>query len=79
MFIPGAQRAPFAEHWGANAPVGAVEIDPVGHTSVERVYAAGDMAHVAALPAPVVSLAAAIAAGQVAASAVVRDSILHGP
>ncbi|MGB3954030.1 MAG: NAD(P)/FAD-dependent oxidoreductase [Brooklawnia sp.] len=82
MFIAPvpAQRAPFAEQLGCRMlPSGAVEIDPVGHTSVERVYAAGDMAHVAALPAPVVSLAAAIAAGQVAASAVVRDSILHGP
>jgi len=71
-----SQRAPFAEELGCRSlPSGAVEIDPLGRTSVEGVYAAGDMAHIAALPGPIVSLAAAIAAGQMAAAAVVRDSI----
>lgn len=81
MFISPApnQRAPFAELLGCRIlPSGAVEIDALGRTTIERVYAAGDMAHVAALPGPVVSLAAAIAAGQVAAAAVVLDSVTEG-
>ena len=70
------QRAPFAEQLGCRLlPSGAVEIDATGRTSVEGVYAAGDMAHVAVAAGPMVSLAAAIAAGQLAAAGVVRDLI----
>lgn len=71
------QRAPFAEQLGCGIlPGGGVEIDALGRTTVPGVYAAGDMAHTSAVPGPLVSLAAAIAAGQVAASSVVRDDIM---
>ncbi|WP_214467368.1 NAD(P)/FAD-dependent oxidoreductase [Microbacterium flavescens] len=70
------QRTPFAEQLGCRMlPSGSVEIDPVGQTSVPGVYAAGDMAHVASAAGPMVSLAAAIAAGQMAAAGIVRDLI----
>ena len=75
-----SQRAPFAEALGCRMlPSGAVEVDAVGATSVPGVYAAGDMAHTAMTPGPMVSLAAAIAAGQIAAAGVVRDLIADRP
>ena len=43
----------------------------MGRTSVPGVHAAGDMAHVAALPMPMASVMTAAAAGQVAAGALV--------
>lgn len=71
------QRAPFAEQLGCGIlPGGGVEIDALGRTTVPGVYAAGDMAHTSAVPGPLVSLAAAIAAGQLAAASVVRDDIM---
>ena len=71
------QRAPFAAQLGCGIlPGGGVEIDALGRTTVPGVYAAGDMAHTAAVPGPLVSLAAAIAAGQLAAASVVRDDIM---
>lgn len=71
------QRAPFAQQLGCGIlPSGGVEIDGLGRTTVPGVYAAGDMAHTAAVPGPLVSLAAAIASGQVAAASVVRDDIM---
>lgn len=71
------QRAPFAGQLGCGIlPGGGVEIDALGRTTVPGVYAAGDMAHTAAVPGPLVSLAAAIAAGQLAAASVVRDDIM---
>jgi thioredoxin reductase len=67
------QRAPFAERLGlALQDSGAVRVDPFGRTSVPDVYAAGDMAHPDALPGPLASLAAATAAGQLAAVAIVQ-------
>ena len=70
------QRAPFAAQLGCGIlPSGGVEIDGFGCTTVPGVYAAGDMAHTSAMPGPLVSLAAAIAAGQIAAAAVVRELI----
>lgn len=70
------QRAPFAAQLGCGIlPGGGVEIDPLSRTTVAGVYAAGDMAHVAALPGPMVSLAAAIASGQLAGASAVRDAI----
>lgn len=78
MFIGAtpSQRAPFAERLGCRTlPSGGIEIDDIGRTSVPGVYAAGDMAHLATAAGPMVSLAAAIAAGQLAAVAVVRDQI----
>lgn len=71
------QRAPFAAQLGCRIlPGGGVEIDALGRTTVPGVYAAGDMAHTAAVPGPLVSLAAAIASGQLAAASVVRDDIM---
>ena len=70
------QRAPFAAELGCSIlPSGGVEIDAFGRTTVPGMFAAGDMAHTAALPGALVSLAAAIAAGQVAGAAVVRELI----
>ncbi|WP_435748194.1 NAD(P)/FAD-dependent oxidoreductase [Nocardioides sp. SYSU DS0663] len=66
------QSAPFAEQLGlTRLPSGGVEVDVMGRTSLPRVHAAGDMAHVAALPMPMASVLAAAAAGQVAAGAMV--------
>lgn len=68
------QSAPFAEQLGlALLPSGAIEIDVMGHTSIPGVYAAGDLAHVSALPMPMPSLATSIAAGLVAGSSAVRE------
>lgn len=68
------QSAPFAEQLGCRlTPSGGIEIDAQGRTSVAGVYAGGDLAHVAAVPGPLVSLAAAIAAGQLAAATCVRE------
>lgn len=67
------QRAPFADQLGLERQEsGAVRVDPFGRTSVEGVYAVGDMAHPDHLPGPMASLAAAIAAGQLAAVVVVQ-------
>lgn len=64
-----AQRAPFAEQLGLDLlPSGAVKIDAMGRTSVPGVFAAGDMAHVAALPMPMASVLTAAASGLVAAA-----------
>lgn len=67
-----AQSAPFAEQLGlAMLPSGCVEVDPMGRTSLAGVHAAGDMAHVAALPMPMASVLTAAATGQLAAAALV--------
>jgi len=67
-----AQSAPFAEQLGLELmPSGCVEIDVMGRTSLPGVHAAGDMAHVAALPMPMASVMTAAAAGQMAAGALV--------
>jgi thioredoxin reductase len=67
-----SQAAPFAEQLGlATLPSGCVEIDPMGRTSRPGVHAAGDMAHVAALPMPMASVLTAAASGQIAAGALV--------
>lgn len=66
------QSAPFADQLGLTMlPSGCVEIDPMGRTSVPGVHAAGDMAHLAALPMPMASVMTAAAAGQLAAGALV--------
>lgn len=54
---------------------GAVRTDPFGRTSVEGVYAVGDLAQADHLPGPMFSLAAAIAGGQLAAVAVVQSLV----
>lgn len=55
---------------------GAVRTDPFGRTSVEGVYAVGDIAQPDHLPGPMFSLAAAIAGGQLAAVAVVQSLVV---
>lgn len=62
-----AQSAPFAEQLGLDLlPSGCVEVDATGRTSLPGVFAAGDLAHTAALPGPMPSIASAVAAGLVA-------------
>jgi thioredoxin reductase len=68
-----SQRAPFAADLGLRMQEsGAVWIDALGRTSLDGVYAAGDLAHTDAFPGPLASLAAATAAGQLAAVAIVQ-------
>jgi thioredoxin reductase len=70
--------APFAEQLGlATLPSGCVEIDAMGRTSLPGVHAAGDMAHVSALPMPMASVLAAAASGQVAAASLVAMLLTH--
>jgi thioredoxin reductase len=67
------QSAPFAAQLGLGLlPSGCVEVDAMGRTSLPGVHAAGDMAHVAALPMPMASVMTAAASGQVAAAAMVQ-------
>ncbi len=67
------QRAPFADQLGLERQESsAVRVDPFGRTSVEGVYAVGDMAQPDHFAGPMASLANAIAAGQLAAVAVVQ-------
>lgn len=56
---------------------GAVRTDPFGRTSIENVYAVGDLAQPDHLPGPMFSLAAAIAGGQLAAVAVVQSLVMR--
>lgn len=73
------QRAPFAAQLGLELQEsGAVRVDPFGRTSVEGVFAAGDMAHADHFPGPMASLAGAIAAGQLAAVAIVQRLAARG-
>lgn len=66
------QAAPFAAQLGLTTlPSGCVEVDVMGRTSLPRVHAAGDMAHVAALPMPMSSVIAAAASGVMAAGSLV--------
>ncbi|GEP35278.1 hypothetical protein NSZ01_30460 [Nocardioides szechwanensis] len=68
------QSAPFAERLGlAMLPSGGIEVDVMGRTSVPGVYAAGDLAHVAALPMAFASVLTAAAAGLVAGATCVAD------
>jgi thioredoxin reductase len=67
-----AQRAPFAEQLGVTMlESGCVEVDPFGRTSLPGVHAAGDMAHLPALPMPMASVLNAAASGGAAAAALV--------
>lgn len=68
------QAAPFAAQLGLECNDSTcVRVDEHGRTSLPRVYAAGDMAHLASLPAPVQSVAQAIASGAIAGGSAVAD------
>lgn len=69
-----SQAAPFAEQLGLSMlDSGCIEIDELGRTSLSGAYAAGDIAHVAALPMPLASVINAAAAGQTAGAACAHD------
>jgi len=71
-----AQSAPFAEQLGLEMlPSGCVHVDELGRTSRPGVYAAGDLAHPAALPMPLASVLNAAAAGLLAATAADQDLV----
>lgn len=71
------QAAPFAEQLGLQvSPVGAVEVDAMGRTSLPGVYAAGDMAVGPGLPQPMFSVLTAASTGLLAATAAHQDSIM---
>ncbi|MET0448366.1 MAG: NAD(P)/FAD-dependent oxidoreductase [Aeromicrobium sp.] len=75
MFIAPAfsQSAPFAEQLGLDLnDSGCVRVDAFQATSVPGVFAAGDAAHVAALPMPMSSILTAQAAGLVAGAGCVQ-------
>jgi thioredoxin reductase len=75
-----AQSAPFADQLGlAVLDSGCIEVDGFGRTSVEGVYAAGDLAHTAEFPMPMASVLTAAAAGLVAAASIVRDRVTASP
>lgn len=66
------QTTTFADQLGLTLlPSGCVEVDVMGRTSLPRVHAAGDMAHVPALPMPMSSVVAAAASGAMAAGSLV--------
>lgn len=68
------QSAPFAADLGLTLLAsGCVEVDPMGRTSLPGVYAAGDLAHQAALPMPLASVLTAASAGLLAATAADQD------
>lgn len=78
LFTPTTmhQAAPFAEQLelGLNES-GCTRVDESCRTSLPRVYAAGDMAHVEALPMPMTSVAQAIASGMLAGATAVKDLV----
>ncbi|GAA2740092.1 NAD(P)/FAD-dependent oxidoreductase [Terrabacter aerolatus] len=72
------QSAPFAEQLGLELnPSGGVRVDELARTSRERIFGAGDMAHLAAHPMPMASVVAAAAAGQLAAAAATMSLLSH--
>jgi thioredoxin reductase len=73
------QSAPFAAQLGLELnPSGCVLVDDRGRTSRAGVYAAGDMAHVAALPMPMASVVQSLAAGAMVGGTVVADLLTGG-
>ena len=70
------QAAPFAEQLGIECnPSTCVRVDEHARTSLPGVYAAGDMAHLAALPTPVPTVAQALASGAIAGGSAVADGV----
>lgn len=69
-----SQSAPFAEQLGLEmSPMGAVLVDGFGRTSLDGVYAAGDLAQSRDLPMPFSAVLTSAAAGLVAAADCVRS------
>jgi thioredoxin reductase len=78
VFIPTVlrQRSDLAGRLGcALLPDGCVEVDELARTSVPGVYAAGDMAHRAALPVPFAAVSWASASGTLAGAMLDQDLI----
>ena len=76
VFLGGAvrQRSRLPEWLGcARFEDEAVAVDELGLTSVPGVYAAGDMARRASMPAPFAAVVAAAAGGTIAAAAIDRE------
>jgi thioredoxin reductase len=76
VFIPTMlrQRSELAARLGcALLPDGCVEVDELARTSVPGVYAAGDMAHRAALPRPFAAVSWASASGTLAGAMLDQD------
>ncbi|MHC9046207.1 NAD(P)/FAD-dependent oxidoreductase [Microbacterium saperdae] len=68
------QRAPFAAQLEVRMlDSGAIEVDDFGRTSAPGVFAAGDLAHRAALPGPMAAVMVAATAGQLAAVGVIQS------
>lgn len=68
------QRAPFAAQLDLRMrESGAIEIDDFGRTSAPGVFAAGDLAHRAALPGPMAAVMVAATAGQLAAVGIIQS------
>lgn len=73
------QAAPFAEQLGLELnPSGGIRVDELGRTSLPGVSAGGDLAHLAALPMPMVSVVQAMAGGQLAASSALMGLLAAG-
>lgn len=73
------QAAPFAQQLGLECNgSGCVRVDENARTSLPGVFAAGDMAHLPTLPAPVQSVAHAIATGAIAGGSAVADPVESG-
>jgi thioredoxin reductase len=80
MFIAPAfsQSAPFAEQLGLELnDSGCIRVDAFQATSVAGVFAAGDAAHVPALPMPMSSIITSQAAGMVAGAATVQHLLVR--
>ena len=78
LFAPTTmhQAAPFAEQLGLGLnESGCTRVDESCRTSLPRVYAAGDMAHVEAIPLPMTSVAQAIASGMMAGATAVKELV----
>jgi thioredoxin reductase len=72
-FTPRQRSALPAQLGCARFDDDAVEVDDFGRTSVSGVYATGDMARRATMPAPFAAVIAAAASGTIAAAALDRD------
>jgi thioredoxin reductase len=76
-----AQAAPFAEQLSLEMlPSGCIRVDELGRTGRQGIFAAGDLAHLAALPMPLASVLNAASAGLLAATAAEQDLLTedHG-